>query len=63
SEGKSCERVTNTNGLGRDESGNVYIAVACSNGGKHVIQVGSGNNMEYHASCAIWRGETDIDCF
>ena len=62
-EGESCERVTRSKGLGRDENGNVYVAVACSNGEKHVIKVGDDNSLEYKSSCWAWRASIGSECF
>lgn len=61
--GKSCPRVTASEAIGTVEGGDALIAVACSNGDRHVLRLDSNDNVSYVSSCAIFESQSGVECF
>lgn len=63
SEGNACPSVTRMQAIGTIEGGDAMVAVACSNGDRHVMRLADDNEVSYIASCATLAATTDAECF
>ncbi|MBD8875453.1 hypothetical protein [Roseibium polysiphoniae] len=61
--GKDCPRVTNINPIGQRSSGSAVVAAACSNGGRHVIEIKPDYSLKYISTCRTYEGLGGKSCF
>ncbi len=61
--GINCSRVTAVNPLGTTESGTPVVAVACSNGERHVLTIQPNDTFKYLTSCGAFEASTRKKCF
>ncbi|MBK1719388.1 hypothetical protein [Thiocystis violacea] len=61
--GQRCDAVTRTQAIGTGSNGDALVAVACSNGGEHVVSIRKDNALSYMTSCASLESRAGIRCF
>lgn len=61
--GDGCGAVAKTQPIGTTSNGDALVAVACSNGGRHVVQVLKDNSVAYVSSCSALKAAAGISCF
>lgn len=62
-DGKDCPAVTTVKALGTTDEGTPLIAVACSNGTRHVLKILPNDTLEYLSTCAVFESFASIKCF
>lgn len=61
--GESCPAVTAAEPIGPAEIGDALFAVACSDGGQHVIYLRDGSSASYVSTCSHLLATTGMKCF
>lgn len=62
-EGYGCPAVTGYQPMGVNESGSAFIAVACTNGDRHVVELAPDHAVSYVSTCGMFRATTNVKCF
>lgn len=55
--GNACPRVTSMEPRGRFDTGSVIVAVACSDGGKYVLELIDDRKLDYISTCGVFVNE------
>ena len=61
--GKSCEKIARVSPMGVDKSGDAYIAVACSDGGTHLLEIEENDSIRYVSTCSTYEAMSGQSCF
>ena len=61
--GEPCQAIETTRPLGIASNGDALVAVACTNGGRHVVSIHTDNSASYMTSCSAFEARTGITCF
>ena len=61
--GDRCQGIETTRPLGTASNGDSLVAVACTNGGQHVISIHKDNSVSYMSPCQTFEAGTGIKCF
>ena len=61
--GNDCRSIETTRAIGTGSNGDALVAVACANGGRHVISIHSDNSVSYMSSCQAFEAGTGLVCF
>lgn len=61
--GKSCPAVSQIKGIGQSSNGDALLAVACSDGGHHVVSVNDRREIRYSSECWVFTNTTGVKCF
>ncbi|WP_295409160.1 hypothetical protein [uncultured Thiocystis sp.] len=61
--GDRCQGVETTRALGTASNGDALVAVACTNGGRHVVAIHTDNSVSYLSPCQAFETRTGITCF
>lgn len=61
--GNECQNIETTRALGTGSNGDALVAVACANGGRHVVSIHSDNSVSYMSSCQAFEAGTGLVCF
>lgn len=61
--GDRCQGIETTRPLGTASNGDALVAVACTNGGQHVVSIHPDNSVSYMTSCRVFETRTGIPCF
>ncbi len=62
-EGKACPAVTRVKVLGKSTSGTSFVAAACSDGSRHVIEILPDLSLNYISSCSTFEVFSGTSCF
>jgi hypothetical protein len=62
-QGERCETIQTTRPLGTATNGDALVAVACANGGRHVVCIHKDNRVSYMTPCRAFETRTGIPCF
>jgi hypothetical protein len=62
-EGKACPAVTRVKVLGKSTSGTSFVAAACSDGSRHVIEILPDLSLNYISSCSTFEAFSGTSCF
>lgn len=61
--GGDCRNIETTRALGTGSNGDALVAVACTNGGRHVVSIHTDNSVSYMSSCQAFEAGTGLKCF
>lgn len=61
--GGSCSAVTESQAIDATASGDPLVAVACSNGSRHVVRIMGNARVVYVATCRVFEITNDAECF
>ncbi len=61
--GAPCRGIETTRPLGTASNGDALVAVACTNGGHHVVSIHRDNSVSYMSPCQAFETGTGITCF
>lgn len=61
--GEPCPTIKTTRPLGTASNGDTLVAVACTNGGQHVVSIHKDNSVSYMTPCSAFETRTGITCF
>ncbi|WP_422022980.1 hypothetical protein [Roseibium sp.] len=62
-EGRACPKVVAYKGITRTSSGSGLLAVACSDGRHHVVEMRPDLSLNYISSCSTFEITTNRRCF
>ena len=58
-----CPGIGTTRPLGTGSNGDTLVAVACTNGERHVVAIHADNSVSYMSSCRTFETGTGLACF
>ena len=61
--GGACQNIETTRALGTGSNGDALVAVACANGGRHVVSIHNDDSVYYMTSCQKFEAGTGLACF
>ncbi|AFL75628.1 hypothetical protein [Thiocystis violascens] len=61
--GENCKTIETTQPIGTSSGGDTLVAVACANGGRHVVRIHQDNSVSYMTLCDEFKTRTGIRCF
>jgi len=61
--GNDCPNIEATRALGIGSNGDALVAVACTNGGRHVVSIHGDNSVSYMSACQVFETSTGLVCF
>lgn len=61
--GHDCQDIERTRALGTSSNKDALVAVACTQGGRHVVAIHSDNSLSYMSSCEAFETGTGLACF
>jgi hypothetical protein len=61
--GNDCQSIETTRAIGTGSNRDALVAVACTNGGRHVVSIHRDNSVSYMSSCQAFEAGTGLVCF
>jgi len=62
-EGRACSQVVTAKAIGKMSGGSALVAVACSDGRHHVVEIRQDLSLNYLFSCLTYEATTNRKCF